>query len=476
MQEKSTNSTLKELGFIALFSLTFGSMMGSGVFDIPQNVAHSAGEIAVLICWIITAIGMLALSWAFIYLGKKRPDIKSGIYGYAKHGFGDYVGFNAAWGYWLNALLGNASYLIYIFATLSNFTIFKYFGSGTTLSALICESILIWGVYALIIRGIQGASIVNILITTVKLVALAVVVVIFIFGFHWSTFRANFNLAPHFGSMLTQVKSTMLVTTWDFLGIEAACIYALRAKNMRDVARATMLSVITVLSIDALISVLPFGIISSDQITQLITPSTAGLLNIISGLISAEFIRCAVIISVVGALLAWSMLATNIFFLAADDKVLPSFMKKMNKHQVPSNALLVSMLTLQAFVLAAYFTNSVYLIMIQLATSLILVPYLLSALFALKLVIKEGKIDIISFIKGILATLYGVWLIYAGGLKYLAFSCCLYILGVILYSMARKEYKKAIFDNKFEAFLFIGLIIVTIISLYEWHAGTISVF
>ena len=41
MAAKSTGSGLnvKDLTFFALFSLTFGSMMGSGVFDIPQNIA-----------------------------------------------------------------------------------------------------------------------------------------------------------------------------------------------------------------------------------------------------------------------------------------------------------------------------------------------------------------------------------------------------------------------------------------------------
>ena len=89
--------------------------MGSGIFDIPQNVAHHADLIAVIISWIIIAIGMLALTWAFVYISKKRPDIKSGIYGYAKFGFGDYVGFNSAWGYWLNTLLPyNLSYLFLV--------------------------------------------------------------------------------------------------------------------------------------------------------------------------------------------------------------------------------------------------------------------------------------------------------------------------------------------------------------------------
>jgi len=99
----------KDLSFFALFSLTFGSMMGSGVFDIPQNIANRAGAVAVILHWGIVAVGMIALAWSFVYISNKRPDIKSGIYGYAKFGFGDYVGFSSAWGYWLNALLGNAS-------------------------------------------------------------------------------------------------------------------------------------------------------------------------------------------------------------------------------------------------------------------------------------------------------------------------------------------------------------------------------
>ena len=156
---------LKDLTFFALFSLTFGSMMGSGVFDIPQNIANRAGAIAVVLHWGIVAIGMIALAWSFVYISGKRPDIQSGIYGYAKFGFGDFVGFNSAWGYWLNALLGNASYLIYIFATLGNF--FLIFGhgntAGATLPAFIGESILIWVVYAMIVVGIKEASYINII-------------------------------------------------------------------------------------------------------------------------------------------------------------------------------------------------------------------------------------------------------------------------------------------------------------------------
>ena len=267
----------KDLTFFALFSLTFGSMMGSGVFDIPQNMSHRSGALAVAIHWGIVAVGIIALAWVFVFLSNRRPDIQSGIYGYAKYGFGDYVGFTSAWGYYLNALLGNASYLIYIFATLGNF--FTGFGNGKTAGAtfpsFLCESMLIWIVTALILKGVREASVVNTMITTVKLTALATLILVFLYGFKTSVLAVNMSTTnPELGSMLNQIKSTMLVTVWDFLGLEAACIYALYAKSMRDVGRATMLAVVVVLLIDTLLSMLPFGILPTATVQSLSTPST----------------------------------------------------------------------------------------------------------------------------------------------------------------------------------------------------------
>lgn len=463
------NGVVKELSFIALFALIFGSMMGSGVFDIPQNIAHKSGEIAVLISWAITLIGMVAIAWAFVYITRRRPDIQTGLYGYAKHGFGNYMGFNAAWGYWLNAILGDVSYLIYIFATLGNFIVFKYFGNGNTVASLIGESILIWIIYFIILRGIRGAAVLNIMISTIKILAILIIILLFIYGFHWSIFKSNFSLDLHLGSVLTQVKSTMLVTVWDFLGIEAACIYALRAKSMKSVATATILGVVVVFLLDALISILPFGIMPSAMVSVLHTPSTAGVLAVISGSMSAQIVRVAIVISVAGALLAWTMLGVNILHLAANDKSAPKIFTKFNRHNSPTAATLFSVLVIQIFVIIAYFTQAVYLAMIQLATSLILVPYFLSALFAFKLIISDKKYDYLSLLKGTLAVAYGMWLIYAGGLKYLAFSSILYAIGSILFIIARKEQGEKIFSGIFELSMFILVVLVAIVSLVLWQ-------
>jgi arginine:ornithine antiporter/lysine permease len=464
----------KDLTFFALFSLTFGSMMGSGVFDIPQNIANRSGAVAVVLHWIIVAVGMLALAWSFVYISNKRPEIKSGIYGYAKYGFGDYVGFSSAWGYWLNALLGDASYLIYIFATLGNF--FEVFGhgvnAGATLPAFIGESLLIWIVYALMVQGVKEASIVNIMITTVKLLALAAVIVVFIYGFKWEMFEHNLSTRDlHLGSMLTQIKATMLVTVWDFLGIEAACIYALHAKSMKDVGKATMLAVIVVLLIDTLISCLPFGILPTAQVQALQTPSTAGVMALVVGPISANIIRFSVMICVLGALLAWQMLAMNIMYLSATDRTMPKFLAKLNKKGVPANSALLSCVTLQFFMVCAYFTQAIYLNMIQVATSLVLVPYLLAAMYAFKLIVTEHKIYWYELIRGALAVIYALWMIYAGGLKYLAISSIMYFVGIFFFAKARREDKRKLFENNFEKIMCLVIIVVAASSGWLWYKG-----
>ena len=111
----------KKLGLGALISLVIGSMVGAGVFSLPQNIAAHASAGAVALGWAITGIGMICLALVYQNLSMRRPDLDGGIFSYAKAGFGDFVGFNAAWGYWLCQLLANVSYAIVVFSALSYF-------------------------------------------------------------------------------------------------------------------------------------------------------------------------------------------------------------------------------------------------------------------------------------------------------------------------------------------------------------------
>lgn len=131
----------------SLTALVIGSMVGSGVFSLPQNMAAGAGPLAILIGWAITAVGMLALVFVYQSLATRKPELDAGPYAYAKAGFGPFIGFNSAWGYWISAWVGNVSYAVIVFSALSYF--FPAFGDGNTWQAVLGASVLLWLIHIL---------------------------------------------------------------------------------------------------------------------------------------------------------------------------------------------------------------------------------------------------------------------------------------------------------------------------------------
>lgn len=47
----------KKLGVVALASVVVSSMVGGGIYSLPQNMAASASVGAVIIAWVITGLG-----------------------------------------------------------------------------------------------------------------------------------------------------------------------------------------------------------------------------------------------------------------------------------------------------------------------------------------------------------------------------------------------------------------------------------
>ena len=70
------------------------------------------------------------LAFVFQTLAERKPDVDGGVCGYAPAGFGNYIGYTSAFGYWASAWMGNVAYLVLLFATLGYF--FPQFEGGTT--------------------------------------------------------------------------------------------------------------------------------------------------------------------------------------------------------------------------------------------------------------------------------------------------------------------------------------------------------
>ena len=129
-EEKATN----KLPLPTLAAMVVGSMVGAGVFSLPRNFGQATGVYGALIAWGIAGTGMLMLAFVFQNLAIRKPDLDAGVYAYAKAGFGDYLGFVSAFGYWASACVGNVTYWVLIKSTLGG--AIPQFGEGNTIIAV----------------------------------------------------------------------------------------------------------------------------------------------------------------------------------------------------------------------------------------------------------------------------------------------------------------------------------------------------
>ena len=463
----------------ALVALVVGSMIGGGIFSLPQNMAASAGVGAVLIGWAITAVGMLTLAFVFQTLANRKPDLDGGVYAYAKAGFGDYMGFSSAWGYWISAWLGNVGYFVLLFSTLGYF--FPVFGEGNTLAAVIGASLLLWGVHFLVLRGIKEAAFINLVTTIAKIVPLALFALVCLFAFRLDIFTADIWAVgtPELGSVMNQVRNMMLVTVWVFIGIEGASIFSSRAQTRSDVGKATVIGFVTVLLFLVLVNVLSLGVMTQPELAGLQNPSMAAVLKHVVGDWGAVLISVGLIISLLGALLSWVLLCAEIMFAAAKDHTMPAFLRRENPNQVPANALWLTNAMVQVFLVITLFSNSTYLSLIYLATSMILVPYLWSAAYAVLLAVRsetyenalaERRKDLII---GGVALIYAIWLLYAGGIKYLLLSALLYAPGAILFAKAKREVGQPVFTHV-EKLIFAAVVVGALVAAYGLYDGFLT--
>ena len=130
----------------------------------------------------------------------------------------------------------------------------------------------------------------------------------------------------HLGSILTQVKSTMLVTLWVFLGIEAAVVVSDRAKEPTQVGTATFVGLAVCTLLDFLLSVLPFGVMHQKELAGLSNPSSAYVLQALVGHWGAIFVNFSVLFSTLFCWLAWTILAAELPYEGAKGTVFPKFL------------------------------------------------------------------------------------------------------------------------------------------------------
>ncbi|MGY4653568.1 basic amino acid/polyamine antiporter [Mycobacterium sp. URHB0021] len=462
-----------------LTAMVVGSMIGSGVFLLPRRFGAETGVLGAIIAWTIAGAGMLMLAFVFQRLATRKPNLDAGIFAYAKAGFGDYVGFNSAIGYWASACAGNTSYWVLITATMS--AVVPAFGAGDTVLAVIVSAVGVWLFVFLVLRGVKDAAVINYIVTVAKVVPILVFIVIAAIAFKADVFTDNFwgGDSYSFSSLWDQATGTMLITVFVFLGIEGASVYSRMARRRADVGRATVIGFLSVLSVFALVTLVSYGVMPQGELAGADQPSMAAVLESIVGPWGSIFIRVGVIVSVLGAYLAWTLMAAEVLYIPATTEDMPRFLARTNRHGAPMPALVMAAGLISLLLVALLFAADALDFMLDLTAALSLIPYLFAAAYALKLTAtretyQDGHPRAADMIVAALATAYTVFLIYAAGTDKLLLSCILYAPAAGLYVKARRERGLRVFRPA-EAVLFGVIVLGAVAGVVSLATGAIEI-
>lgn len=420
----------QKIGLITATSLVIGNMIGAGIFLVPATLANF-GSISIL-GWIFTATGALVLAKIFSNMSKIFVNKSGGPYAYSKAGFGDFIGFLVAWGYWISIWVSNAALCIAIIAGLSVF--FPVLETSPVLAVTISLSI-IWLLTWINNRGVKSSGKIQVITTVLKLLPLVFVIFVGVFFFDFDNFP-DFNLTGE--SNWVALSSAAAITLYAFLGIESASVPAENIDNPeRTIPRATMLGTIITTGVYVFGTIVLFGMLPIDILKDSPAPfAEAG--KIIGGDYAGYFVAAGAAVAAFGCLNGWILLSGQLPMAAAQDNMFPRIFKRENKNGVPYLGVIIGS-TLTSALLLLNLSDSLidqFKFILDLTVLSALVPYLFVAA-AYVIVIIEKKLHFNSILKtfllGALGFAYSLWAIFGTPSDIVYYGFLLLLAGVPFY-------------------------------------------
>lgn len=414
-------------------------MIGVGVFVLPSALADY-GSISIL-GWIFTAAGALVLAKIFSNLSKIVVNKSGGPYAFAREGFGDFVGFLVAWGYWISIWSSNCAIALAIIGAVSYFI--PILETNSVLQIILALS-LIWLFTLINTRGIKASGRVQVITTALKILPLLFVVIVGAFFFRMENFPA-FNLTE--GSNIATLPIVASLTLYAFLGIECATIPAQNVRNATTtIPRATMLGTLITTLIYILGTVVLFGILPIERL-QVSPAPFAEAAHLISGDFGGYLVAIGVVISGLGVLNGWILILGQIPMATAMDNLFPRMFRQTNKKGAPVYGLIIGS-TLTSLLLFMNYTEGLveqFKLIIEIVVFTSIFAYLFVA-SAYILILVQRRIYLDSwtktFVLGGLGIAFVLWAIYGLGPITVFYGFLLLVLGIPFYLLMKWNKRK----------------------------------
>ncbi|MCD7035055.1 amino acid permease [Metabacillus sp. GX 13764] len=466
----------KKWGLWVLTMFVVGNMVGGGIFMLPANLASVASPTGSTLAWILTGAGVFMIALVFGNLSVRKPKLKAGPQSYAQALFsapeaGRAAGYSMAWGYWAanwsataSVIISFAGYLSSFFPIMESKAGILSIGSftleiGKLITFLVC-SVMLWGIQAILAKNFNGAGPMNLAATIAKIIGFAFFIVAALFVFDLTNLglgKEYINASGHAESLGGQLNSAAIATLWAFIGIESAVMLSNRAKSQNDVKKATIIGLVISLAVYIGITLLTMGALSQEELRESQRPLVDALSTVV-GSGGAIFLAVLALISLFGSTVGWIVVSSEVPYRAARENLFPAFFGKTNRNGSPANSMTLTNVMTQIFLFSTISGTvyQAYEFAITVATLAYLIPYLVSAIYQLKLVItgdtyaELGGSRVKDGIITILALLYSLWVIKTGtaDLKTFFLGIGLFVFGLAIYPLIMRKTIRTSYQRK----------------------------
>lgn len=425
----------RTLGLWTLTALVAGNMIGSGIFLLPSSLA-AFGTIGI-VSWIITAIGTVMLALVFARLSRLLPRT-GGPYVFCHETYGEFIGFQVAYNYWIALWVGNAAIAVTFVGYLAAFFPQIMNSNGLAFGLTVGT---VWLITLINIIGIKRAGQVQVLTTILKLIPL---ILIAIFGLFYvkADNLTQFNVSgkPLFSALTAAATLTM----WSFIGFESATVPADDViEPQKNIPRATIIGTLIAAVVYIFTTTCVMGVVPIAELAKSTSPFAAAAMQMF-GSWAKWLVAGAGAIACFGTLNGWVLMQGQIPLAAAKDNLFPPVFAKLTKTGTPAFGLIFSSILITLLLVMQYGANMVTLFtrIILLATLASLIPYIFTSVAEILLYYQRpelfsGKRLRSMLVLASLAFIYAFWAIWGSGEQTITYGLMLFLSGIPFYILLK---------------------------------------
>lgn len=321
-----------KLGLLTIAFLCINTIIGSGIFLLPNQIFTMAGANSIWVI-LITAVLVSSLAFCFAEACGWHSDKGGGTYIFAREAFGDFVGFEFGFVKYISITAGWAAVSNAFVISLG--AIFPIFNTQPMYNITVGIFVLVLIILNLLDLG-SVKRILNFL-TLSKLLPMGIVALSGIFYVS----PANFSAVPEQIGEGATFAGAILMMAFAFLGFDNA---AAVSEDMENPKKQLPIALASAIAFSSLIYIVIYlvclGVLGSG-LASTQTP-VADVAVHVFGRVGGSLIAAAIVVSVAGINMALAYTTPRLLCAFAKDRHLPSAFLKTNRFNMPYLAIITA--------------------------------------------------------------------------------------------------------------------------------------